>query len=510
MAHDVFISHSARDKPYADAVCAKLESRGIRCWIAPRDIRPGMDWGAAILEGIDGARVMLLVFSSHSNASPQINREVERAVHKELIVIPVRVEDVMPTGNLEYFLGTPHWLDAITPPFERHLENIADSTRFWLERLASDRSVETSTPQPNPPQPARIEPILAPSAVSGRAPSRPKWVIPVVVVLVIAALGTAGFLATRYYLARVAPARQRREELAEQEQQRQAAKATGAAEANEKKDLEKAEGQAKQQEAQASPAAQPSTPEFASAPATAGRTFRDCEYCPQMRTVPAGVFTMGSPSSEPRRHDNEGPQHRVTIGYTFAVGKFPVTRDEYARFASESRRDSRWQNPGFAQTGNDPVVEVNWHDAKAYVAWLSEKTGHLYRLLSESEYEYLERAGTNTAYWWGDNAKDLCSRADVSECDHFGTVPVGSYAANAFGLYDMAGNVWEWTEDCWHNSYAKAPEDGTAWMTGACDRRVLRGGSWNAHARSLRSADRDADGANVRVGDNGFRVARTL
>ena len=137
MAHDVFISHSARDKPYADAMCAKLESRGTRCWIAPRDIAPGMDWGTALVEAIDGARVMLLVFSSHANGSPQISREVERAVSKGLVVVPVRIEDVKPVGNLEYFLGTPHWLDAITPPFEQHLSHIADSTRFWLEGVAT-------------------------------------------------------------------------------------------------------------------------------------------------------------------------------------------------------------------------------------------------------------------------------------------------------------------------------------------------------------------------------------
>jgi CubicO group peptidase (beta-lactamase class C family) len=143
MAHDVFISHSARDKPYADGVCAKLESRGIRCWIAPRNIRPGMSWGSAIVEAIDTARVMLLLFSSHANGSPQVSREVERAVSKGLVVVPVRVEDVQPTGNLEYFLGTPHWLDAITPPFERHLEGIADSVDFWLERIDNDSQPES-------------------------------------------------------------------------------------------------------------------------------------------------------------------------------------------------------------------------------------------------------------------------------------------------------------------------------------------------------------------------------
>jgi hypothetical protein len=130
MAHDVFISYSARDKASADAVCAKLESRGIRCWIAPRDIRPGMSWGSAIIEAIDGARVMLLVFSSRANRSPQISREVERAVSKNLVVVPVRVEDVKPTGDLEYFLGTPHWLDAITVPFDRHLDGIARFSEY--------------------------------------------------------------------------------------------------------------------------------------------------------------------------------------------------------------------------------------------------------------------------------------------------------------------------------------------------------------------------------------------
>jgi TolB-like protein/Tfp pilus assembly protein PilF len=171
MPHDVFISHSARDKPYADAMCAKLESRGIRCWIAPRDIAPGMDWGTALVEAIDGSRVMLLVFSSQANGSPQVSREVERAVHKGLIVIPVRVEDAAPTGNLEYFLGTPHWLDAITAPFERHLESIADSAKYWLERPANGAADSPA---------ARAEPLktrTATAAIPAQAKARPSRAI---------------------------------------------------------------------------------------------------------------------------------------------------------------------------------------------------------------------------------------------------------------------------------------------------------------------------------------------
>jgi hypothetical protein len=125
VAHDVFVSYAHQDKPQADAVCAALEARGIRCWIAPRDVVPGSEWGAAIVEAIRGAQVMVLVFSSHANASPQIRREVERAVNAGTVLIPFRIEDVAPAESLEYFLGTPHWLDAMTPPLETHLERLA-------------------------------------------------------------------------------------------------------------------------------------------------------------------------------------------------------------------------------------------------------------------------------------------------------------------------------------------------------------------------------------------------
>ncbi len=198
MAHDVFISHSVRDKAAADAVCAKLESRGIRCWIAPRDIRPGMSWGSAILEAIDGARVMLLVFSSRANRSPQISREVERAVSKNLVVVPVRVEDVKPTGDLEYFLGTPHWLDAVTPPFEQHLEGIADSIKFWIERIGN---LGVTAEDPLPTLSSSDRPNLATDSVIARMRSRPKWIVPSIAALAIALVGVAGFFGTRRYLA---------------------------------------------------------------------------------------------------------------------------------------------------------------------------------------------------------------------------------------------------------------------------------------------------------------------
>jgi TIR domain len=156
MAHDVFISHSSKDKVYADAVCARLESEGIRCWIAPRDILPGMAWGSAIVEAIENSRLMVLVFSSNANSSPQIEREVERAINKEVTVVPLRIESVIPGKSLEYFLGTPHWLDAVTPPFEQHLEYITQTVKLLLQHDKSGQPVDIPHPPAPPPPPPRV------------------------------------------------------------------------------------------------------------------------------------------------------------------------------------------------------------------------------------------------------------------------------------------------------------------------------------------------------------------
>src|ERR1019366_632795 len=135
MAHDVFISHSAKDKATGDAVCAMLEANGVRCWIAPRDVVPGEEWGRSIIQGINGSRVMVLVFSSHANDSFQIRKEVERAVNKGVIIVPFRIEDVIPSESLEYFIGNVHWLDALTEPLETHLRNLAGTIKILLARI---------------------------------------------------------------------------------------------------------------------------------------------------------------------------------------------------------------------------------------------------------------------------------------------------------------------------------------------------------------------------------------
>lgn len=275
-----------------------------------------------------------------------------------------------------------------------------------------------------------------------------------------------------------------------------------------------------------------------------GQTFRDCADCPEMVVIPAGSFTMGSPASEASRDNDEGPQ-RVTFARDFAVGRFEVTRGQYAAFvratgradggdcftvnasgSSEQTASATWRNPGFTQGEDHPVVCVSWEDARAYVAWLNTQTRGGYRLLSEAEWEYAARADTPTPFVWGSDANGGCAFANgadatararystwsTSTCSDgaLNTSAAGSYRANAFGLSDMIGNVWEGTQDCYAGSLDAVPSNGSANETGSCSDRVNRGGSWLSIPRYLRSAFRNGDSPSDRFDYMGFRVARTL
>ena len=243
---------------------------------------------------------------------------------------------------------------------------------------------------------------------------------------------------------------------------------------------------------------------------------------------------MGSPLSESGRFDSEGPQHWVSI-QAFALGKYDVTVAEFAEFVTETGykpgecdwpRGASWRSPGIVQSDHQPVFCVNWLDAQAYVAWLNDKVRDKagwpqdregpYRLPSEAEWEYAARAGTVTARWWGDDIG--AANANCNGCgsawDNRSIAPVGSFRANPFGLYEMLGNVWQWTADCWNESLAGAPEDGKARIGGDCSKRVLRGGSWSNLPRIIRSASRASGGIDDRDYDyasyTSFRVARTI
>jgi formylglycine-generating enzyme required for sulfatase activity len=275
---------------------------------------------------------------------------------------------------------------------------------------------------------------------------------------------------------------------------------------------------------------------------------------PSMIVIPTGSFQMGAPDNEVGREDDETPQHEVIIGKGFALSRTSITVGQFREFVRVSgyqpdsvklggasvydegtgamRDDSNagWQDDYAGRNADSrmPVVNVSWNDAKAYVDWLSQRTGKTYRLPSEAEFEYALRGGTSSRYWWGDGTpsskvENLTGSGDRSPSGrrwsnafqgyrdgYWGPAPAGSFAPNAFGLYDIDGNVSEWVQDCWHDSYLRAPRDGGAWVNPGCGSRVVRGGSWGSSPEQVRSAYRQGADANVRSGRVGFRVLREL
>ncbi|MBM3515677.1 MAG: formylglycine-generating enzyme family protein [Alphaproteobacteria bacterium] len=306
-------------------------------------------------------------------------------------------------------------------------------------------------------------------------------------------------------------------------------------------------------------------------------SFRDCDDCPEMVTVPAGQYVIGAPDAETDREnmasegdtaagpgEGEGrpvvrvtrpqvsawekPQTSITIAKPFAIGKYEVTLAEYRAFVAATNQTAdggcraynaagtqfetidgmTWREPGFAQSERDPVVCVNWRDAQRFVEWLSFKTGRRYRLPTEAEWEYAARGGTSTARHWGDGVEQACEYANVGDLDMADklnwrnreftcrdgfvyTSPVGSFKPNAFGLYDMLGNVWEIIEDCWHWNHFGRPTDARAWESKSCtEQRMNKGGSWSHYPWGTRAAVRNKSLPTVRFNTTGFRVVKDI
>lgn len=256
----------------------------------------------------------------------------------------------------------------------------------------------------------------------------------------------------------------------------------------------------------------------------AGKPFRDCEnQCPELIPVPAGRFVMGSPQTEAGRFGNE-TQHVVEIARPFAIGRYDVTFDEWdACVADGGCNGYRPPDQGWGR-GSRPAINITWNDAQSYLDWLTKKTGTRYRLPSEAEWEYAARAGTTTARSWGDRITRADAKYGPDECPQqkncggvasgpgqwINTAPVGSFPANPIGLFDVLGNVWQWTADCWHSDYDGAPGDGRPWDEPNCNRRVVRGGSWNDVPSFVRSATRSAMPSEARKGHVGLRVVRDM
>jgi formylglycine-generating enzyme required for sulfatase activity/DNA-binding winged helix-turn-helix (wHTH) protein len=277
------------------------------------------------------------------------------------------------------------------------------------------------------------------------------------------------------------------------------------------------------------------------------RTFKDCDACPEMVVLPEGFFLMGGAPTDQRRWNVELPQHLVRVSKQFAIGKFEVTFDEFAAFVDATGhqpaarcnvfvldhdrwvgKDTTFRDPHYQQGGSHPATCVNWRDALGYTAWLSQKTGKPYRLPSEAEWEYAARAGTTTPFSFGDYAhKRVCDYAKFADASTrfawkdplcssdfgHGAAPVGRHLPNPWGLHDMHGNVWEWVEDCWHNSYNGAPGDASPWLEddkGDCTHRITRGGSWRNAVHDLRVTGRLKYPIEHAAQVRGFRVALAL
>ncbi|WP_082914930.1 SUMF1/EgtB/PvdO family nonheme iron enzyme [Paramagnetospirillum marisnigri] len=713
MGDKVFVSFSSHDRDIALRLVRELEAHGIPCWISCRDVKVGENYQRSIIGAIQRAPAMVLVFSSNANSSTEIEKELALASKKRLFVLPVRVDDIVPSESFEYELATRQWIDL----FRKWDENIA----MLVEVIRQQTGITPPPPEPvpAPPPPPAPDPVPAPerqtpapvSAPIPAAPSPSKVSWPVAALFAAVVAGGLGF----YGISRQSAPPPANADAKAVEQARAlggAAQADGGAQppgaikvsrseefsrcetnhrldkygkqdefifvqpmdaitrgskdqdpelwfirageskvtiwentpgsikegactdwyrvsnvippdgkydppgknyiviATEgcdvkavkrldetkphlqvrydvayKKELgfsdqppggsgeyfyftqeELGDGSGKQKAGkktlvpdqrlrkwtdikmypsacqnihihycgdgvvdrsfgeecdsradlsctpdckQASSTTSPNNVKNRVAPPSKttenykpGQSFKDCPTCPEMVIIPPGSFLMGSPSGEKDSHVDERPQHRVTIAAPFALGKTEVTQAEWEAVMGN--------NPSKFRGANRPVENVSWDDVQVFIRKLNEMTGKRYRLPSEAEWEYAARAGTTTPWSCGGSETCLSSVAVYDANSGNQTKPVQSKSDNAFGLYDMHGNVYEWVQDCWHSNYSGAPSDGSAWLeTNSCD-RVFRGGSWGDNPRNLRSAFRYHFTPGNRNGSLGFRLARTL
>jgi formylglycine-generating enzyme required for sulfatase activity len=550
----VFISYSRKDEDFAQELLAGLELVGFEPYLNKHDIAAGEDWAARLGPLIEAADTVVFVISPDAVASERCVWEVDHSVSLKKRLLPIvwrRVEEAQVPQSLKHlnyiFFDRPLTfvpsLKALTTALRTHLEWVREHTRIgeaalrWHtrgraevlllrgEELTAAKAWLAAQPQ-YAPEPTLLHHEFIKAAEDAEA---------------------ARTSAERQRLDQMAAAQDERDKALAREKaalrrgQRALAVASGLLACiifggvgwyNQKFLKEQYQWRVVMgpsvltAEQEREKAAQP------------GSDFTECAIgCPTMVVVPAGKFTMGSPSNEPERSDGED-QVQVAIARPFAVGRFAITRGEFAAFVAatghtadrgclvytgsewEQQAERNWHSPGFPQTDRHPVVCISWNDAKAYVAWLASATGKRYRLLSEAEREYAARAGTTTPFWWGSTINPTQANYNGTAEPYKGggskgewrkaTVPVDTFEANPWGLYNVHGDVLEWSEDCWNDKNAGNPGDGTARTSGDCTLRVLRGASWRSDPGFHRSALRFPSKPAIRNYSSGFRVARTL
>ena len=489
--HDVFISYSSEDKNTADAVCAGLEAKGIRCWIAPRDIPPGAEWMSAIIEAVAASRIMILVFSAHSNRSQQVVSEVHAAFEEDVTIIPFKIADDAMRPEMKYMLSSRHWMEALTPPIKKHIAALAEHVATILDR--------------------KIDPIDSESGEEQKSTSirRGRLVIAasLAILAMIAVIGFPHFPRTddtRDVSPPIDPvAHPQSQQMTENRTQGGSNKDTT-------------------QPGRGEPARQPSTqkpPETIGVldrsplPSLEGTTWKkdgkeatltlpngsDMEFV----LIPSGSFKMGSPPGETGRNQDE-QQHEVKITNPFWLGKYEVTQRQWKTVMGD--------NPSkFSGDDQRPVELVSWNDCQGFIRALNKVGDGRFRLPTEAEWEYACRADSQTPFYFGNSAEQLGDYAIFDNKSVITTYPVGIKQPNAWQLYDMMGNVAEWCGD-WYGDYVGGGNTNPAGrLSGSY--RVIRGGGFTARDDWCRSARRStlshmASGDDVRANYVGFRVLR--
>lgn len=489
---DVFISYKREEIAWAARVAQALSEEGFSAFYDLDDdgIHAGEEWDKRLEQELAAAKCCVVLWSRASTESANVRSEARRANNRGILA-PAKI------NACQAPLGLDNLQEA---ELSQWRGDRADAQwRFLVDRGVA-RKVGRAGHPPKPTAPApppRPQPL--PEQDNTAAPGLPKWLIP-------AGAGGLALVALLMWSPwnQGGPAK---EEAPPPVAEAPAAPATDLA-------APAVPAPAAFSDARTTPATirAPLVSNPASLPDFA--LFRECDGCPEMVVVPAGTFTMGSPSSEAGRDSDEGPQRSANIR-RFAISRFETTWDEWTACVSagactQGGVDSAGGDAGWGR-GRRPVMRVDWNDAGAFARWVNgQASAGGYRRPSEAEWEYAARAGTSTRWSFGEAESQLGAYAWFSDNSNSRTQPVGGKSANPWGLFDMHGNVWEWAEDCYVNSYSGLATNGAANTTGDCASRVIRGGSWNGSPASLRSASRLRSAPSSRDNDIGFRLARTL
>ncbi|MDZ7627394.1 MAG: SUMF1/EgtB/PvdO family nonheme iron enzyme [Parvularculaceae bacterium] len=555
---DVFISYNREDRETARLVSSALESEGFSVWWDAA-LRAGETYDEVTEHNLRTAGAVVVLWSKRSSNSKWVRAEATVGERSSTLV-PALIEDcerpirfeLVQTADLRHWRGDradPNWrgfiqdvrsaIDkkaprpaAATPSLTS--TDVSIETTFWnsikdgtersdfeaylarypaghFSALAKNRlaalnrssapapaAPSTAPPQPRPPQSQPARAAAAPSPKTSPPASKQKSGSGLMVgglVAIVAVVGVIAFVLTRGgapATTDLAAASVEPDTVAVAEPARVEPESAPAPDVL-------AENVATEQpmEVQAPSAPEPLEPAPPPAPADSG-VYRDCDQCPLMARLPGGTFLRGSPDDEPGRNAYEGPQREVTVP-TFAMGVYEVTREEWNACSA----DGGCPDKGYSADGLLPALGVSFREGERYASWLSKKTGKSYRIPTEAEWEYAARGGAATAYWWG-------PRYESGKAATGAPAPVGTHAANAFGLHDVTGNAREWTADCYVNNFVNAPDDGRAVTEGDCGKRVVRGGAWSNPPGDLRVANRSRIDAGVRAQYMGLRVAADL